>query len=44
MEFAREDAKSDIDLHFIAEKMVKASDNGEILTMKHYDMLVAKSQ
>lgn len=40
MEFAREDAKSDVDLHFIAEKMIKESEDGEVLTMKHYSKLI----
>jgi hypothetical protein len=40
MEFAREEANSDVELHFIAEKMIKASEDGEVLTMKHYDKLI----
>jgi hypothetical protein len=40
MEFAREEAKSDVELHLIAEKMIEESKDGEVLTMKHYDKLV----
>jgi hypothetical protein len=41
MEYAREEASSDIQLHLIAERMVKESENGELLTMEHYDKLIS---
>lgn len=40
LEFAREEANSDVELHVIAEKMIKESAAGEVLTMKHYNKLV----
>jgi hypothetical protein len=40
MEFAREDAKTDLDLHDVAEKLVNLSSNGNTLTMKDYDQVV----
>ena len=36
MEFAREDAKSDLDLHDIAEKAIALSSEGRTLTMSDY--------
>jgi hypothetical protein len=36
MEFAREEAESDLDLHFIAENLVELSKRGEVLDMKDY--------
>lgn len=43
MEFAREEAKSDVELHLIAEKMIEKSENGKVLTMKHYDKLIPET-
>jgi hypothetical protein len=40
MEFAREEANSDIELHLIAEKMIEESQYGDVLTMKHYYKLI----
>lgn len=36
MEYSREDAKTDADLHFVVERLVELSENGETLTMKNY--------
>ena len=41
LEYAREDAKTDMDLHNVAEKAVAASKTGKTLTMTDYDALVA---
>ena len=41
LEYAREDAKTDMDLHNVAEKAVAASETGKTLTMTDYDALVA---
>ena len=41
LEYAREDAKTDMDLHNVAEKAVAASETGKTLTMADYDSLVA---
>ena len=43
LEYAREDAKTDIDLHNVAEKAIAASETGKTLTMAEYDSLVAGS-
>jgi len=41
LEYAREDAKTDMDLHSVAEKAIAASETGKTLTMVDYDGLVA---
>ena len=41
LEYAREDAKTDMDLHDVAEKAVAASETGKTLTMADYDGLVS---
>ena len=41
LEYAREDAKTDMDLHAVAEKLIKASRGGKTLTMKEYGKLVS---
>ena len=41
LEYAREDAKTDMDLHNIAEKAISLSETGKTLTMAEYDALVA---
>lgn len=40
LEYAREDANSDLDLHFLTENLVKHSTPGTALTMKDYPQLV----
>ena len=40
LEYAREDAKTDMDLHNVAEKAIAASETGKTLTMADYDSLV----
>ena len=40
LEFAREDAKDDMDLHDAAENALKLSANGDTLTMDNYDAIV----
>jgi len=41
LEYAREDAKNDMDLHNVAEKAISLSETGKTLTMAEYDALVA---
>jgi hypothetical protein len=41
LEYARENAKTDMDLHNVAEKAIDASETGKTLTMADYDSLVA---
>ena len=43
LEYAREDAKTDMDLHNVAEKAVAASETGKTLSMADYDSLVANN-
>ena len=41
LEYAKEDAKTDMDLHHLAEKAIElSSEYGEILTMDDYDSLI----
>jgi len=41
LEYAREDAKTDMDLHNVAEKAISLSETEKTLTMAEYDALVA---
>jgi hypothetical protein len=41
LEYAREDAKADMDLHDVAEKVIAASSKGQVLTMTDYDMIIS---
>lgn len=40
LEYAREDAKSDTDLHKITENMISLCDTGQALTMTDYEKIV----
>lgn len=40
LEYAKEDAKTDMDLHNVAEKAVELSKSGTYLSMKDYNKLV----
>jgi len=42
LEYAREDAASDIDLHEIVETMIDMSQDGNVLSMKNYQHIVKK--
>jgi len=42
MEYAREDAKTDLDLHDIAERLISISRSGNTLSMRDYDRIVGK--
>jgi len=42
LEFAREDASTDMDLHDLAQKAIKMSAKGQPMSMMHYDELTAK--
>ena len=44
MEYAREDAKTDMDLHHAAEQMIALSKSQDHLTMDDYDAIIAKTQ
>lgn len=43
MELAREDIKSDAELHHVVEKLLGLKDQG-VLTMQDYDAIVAKKE
>jgi hypothetical protein len=43
MEFSREDAKTDMDLHKVAENIIALSETGRTLTMSDYDAIVKDS-
>jgi hypothetical protein len=42
MEYAKEDAKTDLDLHNVAEKLIGMSREGRTLTMDDYDAMVGE--
>lgn len=42
LEYAREDAKTDMDLHHVAEKLIALSQNNHTLSMKDYESIVKK--
>jgi len=42
LEYAREDAKTDMDLHDVAENIIALSGTGKILGMKQYDEIIPK--
>jgi hypothetical protein len=44
LEYAREDAQTDMDLHNVAEKAISLSETGKTLTMSDYEMIVGGSQ
>ena len=44
MEFAREDAKTDMDLHDVAEKLTALCKRGNTLTMRDYDKIVGQEE
>ena len=44
LEYAREDAQTDMDLHNVAENIISLSETGKTLTMSDYDMIVGGSQ
>ena len=44
LEYARENAKTDMDLHNIAENAIALSETGKTLTMAQYDEIVKNPQ
>ena len=44
LEYAREDAKTDMDLHNVAENIIELSGTGKTLTMAQYDEIVRNPQ
>ena len=44
LEYSREDAKTDMDLHNVTENVIKLSTGGKTLTMSDYDNIVKKEK
>jgi len=44
LEYAREDAQTDMDLHNVTEMLIKLSAEGDVLTMDNYDQIVSDQQ
>jgi hypothetical protein len=44
LEYAREDAQKDVDLHSLAENIIDLSEEGEVLTMDDYNAIVGTSE
>jgi len=44
LEYAREDAKTDMDLHNVAENVIILSENGATLTMSNYNDIVKTNE
>jgi len=44
LEYAKEDAQTDMDLHNVAEKLIEFSKDGETLTMDQYDAIVGEQE
>jgi hypothetical protein len=43
LEYAREDAKEDVDLHYLADNAIRLSAEGKTLSMNHYNGIVSKN-
>ena len=43
LEYAREDANTDLDLHFLVENLVKLNNDNSYLAMKNYPEIVVMS-
>jgi hypothetical protein len=44
LEYAREDAKTDMDLHDVAENIISLSETGKTLSMSDYDAIVGSTE
>lgn len=44
LEYAREDAKTDMDLHDVAENIISLSSEGKTLTMSDYESIVGTQE
>ena len=44
LEYAREDAQEDVDLHYLADNAIRLSAEGETLNMDHYDQIVKQDE
>ncbi len=44
LEYAREDAQADVDLHYLADNAVRLSAEGETLNMDYYNQIINKPE
>jgi hypothetical protein len=44
LEYAREDAKTDMDLHSVAENIIRLSETGKTLSMSDYNAIIGSTQ
>jgi len=44
LEYAREDAQTDMDLHDVTEKIISLAASGKILTMADYDSIIGSQE
>jgi hypothetical protein len=44
LEYAREDAETDMDLHNVAEQLIALSQSGQTLSMQEYDTIVSSTR
>lgn len=44
LEYAKEDAKEDVDLHNVAENLIELSKNGKVLNMDDYSSIVSPDE
>jgi hypothetical protein len=44
LEYAREDAQADVDLHDVAEKIISLSASGKTLTMNDYKLIIGSQE
>jgi hypothetical protein len=44
LEYAKEDAQQDVDLHNVAEKIISLSASGKTLTMDDYTLIVGSQE
>jgi hypothetical protein len=44
LEYARENAQTDIDLHSVAENIIRLSETGRTLSMSDYDAIVDSTE
>jgi len=44
LEYAREDAKTDMDLHNVAENIIDLSEEGQVLSMDDYNAIVGTTE
>lgn len=44
LEYAREDAQKDVDLHFVTDNATRLSAEGQVLNMDHYNDIVKQDE